>query len=96
MSVSAQTGSVTGRIADKRTALGIKNAHVTLLRSGSTSAKTSKSGACGNYTLGNIEAGSYSVAFSYNGYKTDTISGVIVSEGKVTFLNDELIPAVAH
>jgi len=48
----------------------------------------------GNYNLGNIDPGTYDVEFSYTGYQTQRIAGVIVYAGKANKLDATLSSGV--
>ncbi|MFZ1715442.1 MAG: carboxypeptidase-like regulatory domain-containing protein, partial [Saprospiraceae bacterium] len=85
--VHSQT-SLEGKVQDENKE-GLIGATVVLFKSG-----VQKNGTTtdidGNYSISNIDPGTYDVEFSYIGYQTQRIQGVIVFAGKSNRLNAEL------
>ncbi len=83
MGVFAQTGTVTGNIAD-----GAFNnepmAFANIIVKGTTKGTTSDFD--GKYQL-DLEAGTYTLIYSYVGYETKEITGVVIKSGDVTTLD---------
>lgn len=82
--IIAQT-SLEGKVMDEKNE-AIIGATVVLFKSG-----VQKSGTTtdidGNYSISNIDPGTYDVEFSYIGYKTQRIQGVVIFAGKSNRLN---------
>lgn len=80
--------SLEGKVQDENKE-GLIGATVVLFKSG-----VQKNGTTtdidGNYSISNIDPGTYDVEFSYIGYQTQRIQGVIVFAGKSNRLNAEL------
>ncbi len=83
LSAFAQTGSIKGKITDKKTKETIIGATVTVVGT-YFAAPTDLSG---NFTLNNIKPGDYSLKVVYLGYKEIIYNGVKVTSGAVTTLN---------
>ncbi len=80
-------GSITGKVTDQTTGNIISGASITTIPA--TSSVMSDNS--GNYTINNVEAGSYSVVITMNGYVTNT-SAVNVSAGQTSTVNVTLAP----
>ena len=80
--------SLEGKVLDEKKE-AIIGATVVLFKSG-----VQKSGTTtdidGNYSISNIDPGTYDVEFSYIGYQTQRIQGVVVFAGKSNRLNAEM------
>lgn len=91
LAARAQT-SLEGKVQDenKESLIG---ATVVLFKSG-----VQKSGTTtdldGNYTLTNLDPGTYDVEFSYVGYQTQRIQNVVVFAGKANRLDAEMAPGI--
>ena len=85
--IFAQT-SLEGKVTDEKNE-AIIGATVVLFKSG-----VQKSGTTtdidGNYSISNIDPGTYDVEFSYIGYQTQRIQGVVVFAGKSNRLNSAM------
>ena len=78
----AQTGTLAGKVTDKKTSEGVIGA--TVLVTGSTTAAPVN--VDGTYTLP-LEPGTYSITMTYVGYKPLTFPGVVIKSGETTTLN---------
>ncbi len=79
----AQTGSIAGTVLDGATGESIIGANVRLAGT-ATGATTDLDG---HYEIRNVPAGRYSVAFSYIGYASKTVTGVELQAGAATRLD---------
>ncbi len=77
------SGSIAGKVVDKRTGEPIGGANV-LVQGTELGAATTLDG---KYTVDGVEPGSYNVRFSVIGYKTIIENRVVVRPGKPTYLN---------
>ncbi|MGV3509107.1 MAG: TonB-dependent receptor domain-containing protein, partial [Sphingobacteriaceae bacterium] len=77
------TGKIAGKLSDKKTGETLIGVSVKI----SGAAKGTTTDVEGRYNLGGLEAGTFTLEFSYIGYPTKKISDVIVSAGKVTTLD---------
>ena len=88
----AQTGILKGTIQDTATQnqpLPFAN----VLIKGTT--KGALSDFDGNFVIENIQPGTYTVEFSFVGYKTKSISNITISQNQTTALNTSLEPSAA-
>ncbi len=87
----AQTsyGSVVGMVTDP-TGAALVGAKVTLVNTGTAAVQKMVSGAGGNYTFVNLNAGTYTVTVSAHGFKAETVSGVDVKVGEATRVDAHL------
>ncbi len=86
INANAQTGKIVGKVTDKATGetlIGLTVGVEGTIKGASTDIE-------GRYSLA-LPVGIYSLTFRYLGYQTKSITGVVVSEGKVTNL-DVVIP----
>jgi hypothetical protein len=91
--VIAKTGTVKGRVIDESTAYGIASAQIKVTDENSSAIfKTFKADVNGDYTITGLPQGNYTLQYSYTGYWTQSISGLIVSAGKTTNINISLKP----
>ncbi len=81
-----QTGKLTGKILDKNRGETIPG--VAVLIKGTTLGTSSDMN--GNYSIGEIPVGTYSVEFRFIGYQTLTLNEVKIEAGKITSLNAAL------
>jgi len=79
-------GVIKGVIRDKKTKETIPGANVTIL--GSIQGSTTDLD--GNYTIANVKPGVYKLLISFISYKSDTIKGIQVNNGKETIVDHEL------
>ena len=86
LSAFSQTGSIKGKITDKKTKETIIGATVTVVGT-YFAAPTDLSG---NFTLNNIKPGEYSLKVVYLGYKEIIYNGVKVTAGAVSTLNVQM------
>ena len=85
--INAQSGSISGSLLDKESAeqpLPFAN----IIIKGTTQGTTSDFD--GNYIIDNVSPGTYTIEFSFVGYETKEIAGVIVTADTDTKLNAEL------
>ncbi len=86
-----QTSSITGTITEANTKTTLPFAYVTL--AGTTKGATTNMD--GQYTITNVEPGTYTLHFSFMGYETKVIPNVKVSAAKPTKVNASLIKSSA-
>jgi hypothetical protein len=72
-----RVGSITGRILDKNTALAIEFVNISIEGTGLGTISDS----AGFFKVEQIPVGSYTVAFSFLGYKTQTLYNVAINSG---------------
>lgn len=89
------TSTLEGRVTDANTGEGLVFASVTLYKTGETTPVTGgTSDIEGNYSLPNIEPGTYDVEFSFIGYTSQKQTGVLLYAGQVIRLNAKLSEGV--
>ncbi|MDP5099075.1 MAG: TonB-dependent receptor [Crocinitomicaceae bacterium] len=88
--ISAQTGSITGNVSDSTTKETIPGVKV-MLEGQSKGAFTDLDG---KYVIGGLSAGTYSVSFKYDTYKTKLIPNIVVKDGEATNLTVVLSAAI--
>ncbi len=82
-----ETGSITGALTDKDNGNSPLPFANVIIKGSSKGTTTDFDGL---YTIENLEAGTYSVEFSFVGYEVKTIDNVIVSAGETVSLNAAL------
>jgi hypothetical protein len=88
------TGEIKGKIVDEKNE-GLLGASVVILdANGKSTGRGVKADEDGNYTLGNLNAGTYNVMYSYVGYSAKVVNGIVVSSDKGTGQNVQLMPQV--
>jgi hypothetical protein len=80
------TGEIKGRLFDNDSKLSLPGAHVTV-KNGNTS-MVAVSDINGYYKIKPLSSGQYTMTVSYVGYKTVTITDVVVNPEKITFIKD--------
>lgn len=86
VSAWAQTGTIRGQIIDDQTGETLIGA--TVLIAGTTTGGATD--VDGNFTIPNVQPGTYDVQASYVSYQPQAIKGVVVTAGQVTMLNVRL------
>jgi hypothetical protein len=87
-------GEVKGKITDEK-GEGLIGASVIILdANGKNTGRGTVTDFDGNYTLSNLNAGTYNLQYSYVSYSSKIINGLIVSSDKATFENIQLKPQV--
>ena len=86
--LAGTTGKLKGKVTDQQTGEPLIGANVLMIGT-SFGAATNING---EYTIGNLEPGSYEVRFSYIGYQTKTISNVRINTDLTTELNMQIEP----
>lgn len=81
-------GSLTGTVRDEG-GLALSGVRVEV-RTADSVVATGNTNNAGEYTISGIEPGRYSVRFSKFGYRTLTVSGVVIVSGQTTTLNARL------
>ncbi len=76
----AQTGTVAGKVSQSDGGAAIADAQV-MVYSGTTAVGSIRSGADGNYRIGNIPAGTYAVVARAGGFVFKRVEGVVVPAG---------------
>lgn len=79
-------GTIAGQVTQSDGITAISGASLTVLQ-GLTTAGTATTNASGNYSVGTLSAGSYSVQVTANGYGPQTSTGITVSSGNSTPAN---------
>ena len=82
-SLTAQNGSITGKVTDSKNSEPLIGAAVTI--SGTTTGSATDFD--GNYTIPNVKSGTYTLNISYISYKSHTKSGVVVEADKPTLVD---------
>jgi len=85
--VFAQTGSISGMVTDAETGDIIPTANILLVEINRGTATDTE----GNYSIGNIPVGTYTMRVSFIGYKTYT-NQILIEEGRQLIRNIELEP----
>jgi len=80
------SGNLNGTIFEKNSPLTLPGVHVTILEKDLTVSSSKE----GIYKFQNISPGIYSVRFSFVGFKTKTVTDVVVSSNRPTTLNIEM------
>jgi len=88
----AQTGQITGVISDSTTGEALPGVNVVIV---GTQQGTS-TGAEGNYTIPDIEAGTYSLRATFVGYTEKIVQDVSVSAGEATQVDVALAPSAVQ
>jgi hypothetical protein len=86
LSYAQGTGEIKGRLFDNETKLSLPGAHV-IVKNGNTQINA-VSDLNGYYQIKPLNSGEYIVIFSYVGFKSDTMTSVVVNPGKITILQD--------
>ena len=86
VSVSAQSGSLTGRITTKDAGRPLDNARISL-SDGARTVAVGTSGETGVYAVTNVAAGTYTVAVSRIGYQLQRFPGIVIRAGQATTAN---------
>lgn len=86
--LAGTTGKLKGKVTDQQTGEPLIGANVLMIGT-SFGAATNING---EYTIGNLEPGTYEVRFSYIGYQTKTISNVRINTDLTTELNMQIEP----
>ena len=84
----AQTGALTGTVVDGDFGGGLPGASVLVVEQG-TGAATDIDG---NYRIGRVPVGTYTVRYSFTGYATQVVEGVEVTAGEPVAINVTLSP----
>ena len=88
----AQTGQISGTVTDSTTGDVLPGVNVVV----SGTQRGASTDAQGQYTISNLEPGTYAVEASFIGYNSQTISGVEVSPGETTQVNIQLVPGAVQ
>lgn len=92
LSVFSQTGNLKGTVKDKVTGEGLIDVNVFIPKA-NTGALTELEGA---FFISDLPAGTYKVIFNSDGYKSDTLSNIIITAGQTTELNHTLVSDTAN
>ena len=84
-------GTIAGTVTDSITHLAISSATITVTQ-GATTIATSTTDGSGNYSIGGIYPGTYSVQASKTNYTTQTQSSVVVASNATTTASFALVP----
>jgi outer membrane receptor protein involved in Fe transport len=87
---SAQSGSIKGNVSDSITKETIPGVKITL----DGQAKGAFTDFDGKFTIGGMSAGTYTISFKYDTYKTKVIPNVVVNENEATDLKVVLSAAI--
>ncbi|MBP2831517.1 TonB-dependent receptor [Aquimarina sp. U1-2] len=91
LSVTAQTGTIKGRVIDQQSGLPIPGVTIELLNQ--EAAKGVITNQNGYYTLDEVPLGRQAIRFSFLGYETITNGNIVVTTGKDARANAQLIEA---
>jgi TonB-dependent receptor len=81
--IFAQTGSITGQVTDAKTGETLFGANVVI--AGTTTGAAADFD--GNYTIANLEAGTYDLQISSVSYASKTIKGIVLKAGEIKIQN---------
>ena len=84
----AQTGQISGTVTDSTTGDVLPGVNVVV----SGTQRGASTDAQGQYTITNLEPGTYALKASFIGYNNQTISGVEISSGETAQVNIRLVP----
>jgi outer membrane receptor for ferrienterochelin and colicins len=84
------TGTISGRLTDAETQTGISGATVQVVTAGNRSVGSAVTDAQGQFRIGNVPAGTYSLQFNMVGYDTDRTENVRVVAGETTIAGASL------
>ena len=79
-----ETGTITGRVTDVETQAGINGATVQVVTAGNRSVGSAVTDADGQFRIGNVPVGTYSLLFMMVGYEDDRVPNVRVVAGETT------------
>lgn len=85
----AQTGEITGTVSDSTTGQTLPGVNVVI----QGTQRGAATDANGQYTIANVEPGTYTLRASFVGYDTRVVSGVEVTAGQTTTQDITLAPA---
>jgi len=85
--IIAQTGELNGKVFDKEYNDILPFANVIIKETGTGTTTDFE----GNYSM-NLEEGTYTVTFSFIGYETAEVSGVVVKAGEIATVNSSIGP----
>jgi TonB-linked SusC/RagA family outer membrane protein len=88
----AQTGQILGTVTDSTTGEALPGVNVVI----TGTQQGASTNAQGQFTISNLEPGSYALTASFIGYDEKMISGVEVSEGETTQVNIQLVPGTVQ
>ncbi len=91
----AQSGTITGRVTQAEGGAAVGSAQVQVY-SGGTRVAAGQSGDDGNYRVGNVPAGTYSVLVTRIGFTAKRTEGVVVTAGGTTTVNVALAEIAAQ
>jgi len=92
LQLQAQTGNLKGSVKDKVTGEGLIDVNVFVPKA-NTGALTELEG---EFFIPDIPAGTYKVIFNADGYKSDTLSNIVITSGQTTELNHTLVSDTAN
>jgi len=95
MAAQAQAGSVAGRVTQSGTANPVAGAQVAVV-AGTARIAVGQSGDDGNYRIGNVPAGSYTVVITRIGFSAKRVEGVRVTAGGTATVNAEMSELAAQ
>lgn len=87
------SGTLKGKVLDKDTKEPLPFVTVIVYLNGNT-VNGGTTDIDGEYTIKPVDPGAYDVNFQFVGYQPQTITGVLISSGKITTQNAELTPGV--
>ncbi|MCG2827570.1 MAG: carboxypeptidase-like regulatory domain-containing protein, partial [Thermoplasmatales archaeon] len=94
VSAAVTTGTISGTVIDSVSTDDIPGATVTAYETGTTTvANTTTAGSDGTYSM-ELDAGTYDVEASADGYKTNKLAGIQINVSDVTLLDIPLTPEV--
>ena len=90
--VTAQVGSIKGKVIDKESGVTLPGAHIHVFENGVQ--KIAVSDAEGNYIIRPLKTGIYTVHINYMGYQEVQVKNVNVTSDEIAFVDGNLNPGV--
>lgn len=87
--MATETEELTGKVRDKATGEPLPFVNVVIEQNGKQVAGGT-SDFDGVYTIESVPVGEYSVRFSFTGYKTLDVDGILINAGRTTCYNVEM------
>ncbi|MEM1214682.1 MAG: TonB-dependent receptor, partial [Bacteroidota bacterium] len=89
--LAAQTASLSGKVVEEESGEPVLFGSVALFQNGVLEGGT-ETDFDGNYSFSNLDAGTYDIEFSYLGFATQRVEGVVIKSGKALTVDGSLVP----